>query len=73
MTLNLVRADDSVAWGEELEGTVEDVFALHRNSYAGMARYAAFLWSGDIQSTWETLKTHVSVGINAALDFGGVE
>lgn len=43
------------------------VYALHRNGYAGMARYAAFLWSGDVQSTWETLKTHVSVGINAGL------
>ena len=43
------------------------VFALHRNGYAGMQRYAAFLWSGDVQSTWETLKVHVSVGINAGL------
>ena len=43
------------------------VYALHRNGYAGMQRYAAFLWSGDVQSTWETLKTHVPVGINAGL------
>ena len=26
-------------------------FALHRNGYAGMQRYAAFLWSGDVYST----------------------
>jgi alpha-glucosidase/alpha-D-xyloside xylohydrolase len=45
----------------------ERVFALHRNGYPGMARYASFLWSGDVQSTWETLKTHVPVGINAGL------
>jgi eukaryotic-like serine/threonine-protein kinase len=32
VTLNLVRPDDSVAWGEELEGTVDDVFALHRKA-----------------------------------------
>ena len=43
------------------------VYALHRNAYAGMQRIAAFLWSGDVQSTWETLKTHVPVGINAGL------
>jgi len=43
------------------------VYALHRNGYAGMQRFAAFLWSGDVQSTWETLKTHVPVGINAGL------
>ncbi len=45
----------------------ERVYALHRNGYAGMQRYASFLWSGDVQSTWETLKTHVPAGINAGL------
>jgi alpha-glucosidase (family GH31 glycosyl hydrolase) len=45
----------------------ERVFALHRNGHAGMQRYAAFLWSGDVYSTWETLKTHVPVAINTGL------
>jgi Glycosyl hydrolases family 31 TIM-barrel domain len=27
-------------------------YALHRNAYAGMQRYASFLWSGDVYSTW---------------------
>ena len=45
----------------------ERPFALHRNGYAGMQRYAAFLWSGDVYSTWETLKTHVPVAINTGL------
>jgi alpha-glucosidase (family GH31 glycosyl hydrolase) len=43
------------------------VFALHRNGHAGMQRYAAFLWSGDVYSTWETLKTHVPIAINTGL------
>ena len=42
-------------------------FALHRNGYAGMQRYGAFLWSGDVYSTWETLKTHVPVAVNTGL------
>jgi len=42
-------------------------FALHRNGYVGMQRYGAFLWSGDVYSTWETLKTHVPVAINTGL------
>ncbi len=42
-------------------------FALHRNGCAGMQRYGAFLWSGDVYSTWETLRTHVPVAINAGL------
>ncbi|HKD07747.1 MAG TPA: TIM-barrel domain-containing protein [Bryobacteraceae bacterium] len=53
--------------GQQLYRPDERVFALHRNCYAGMQRYGAFLWSGDVQSTWETLKTHVPVGINAGL------
>jgi alpha-glucosidase (family GH31 glycosyl hydrolase) len=45
----------------------ERVYALHRNGYAGMQRFASFLWSGDVQSTWETLKTHVPVAVNTGL------
>jgi alpha-glucosidase (family GH31 glycosyl hydrolase) len=42
-------------------------FVLHRNGQAGMQRYASFLWSGDVYSTWETLKTHVPIAINTGL------
>jgi len=45
----------------------ERPFALHRNGQAGMQRYIAFLWSGDVYSTWETLKTHVPIAINTGL------
>ena len=53
--------------GQQLDRPNQRVYALHRNAYAGMQRYAAFLWSGDVQSSWETLKTHVPVGINTGL------
>ena len=45
----------------------ERPYALHRNGYAGMARFGAFLWSGDVYSTWETLKTHVPVAVNTGV------
>jgi alpha-glucosidase/alpha-D-xyloside xylohydrolase len=45
----------------------ERPYALHRNGYAGMQRYAAFLWSGDVYTTWETLRTHVPVAVNTGL------
>ncbi len=45
----------------------ERPYVLHRNGQAGMQRYGAFLWSGDVYSTWETLKTHVPVAINIGL------
>ncbi len=45
----------------------ERPFALHRNASPGVQRYGGFVWSGDVASRWETLKTHVAVGINTAL------
>ncbi len=53
--------------GSQLWRPNERPYALHRNGYAGMARYGAFLWSGDVYSTWETLKTHVPVAVNTGL------
>ncbi len=41
-------------------------FALHRNGYAGLQRYA-WLWSGDIDSTWHALAAQVANGINLGL------
>ena len=37
VTLNLVRPDDSVAWGKEYAGTVDDPFALHRQAAEGLS------------------------------------
>jgi alpha-glucosidase/alpha-D-xyloside xylohydrolase len=43
------------------------VYALHRNGSPGMQRFASFLWSGDVRSRWETLKTHVPIAVNTGL------
>jgi alpha-glucosidase/alpha-D-xyloside xylohydrolase len=51
----------------QLDRPNERPYALHRNGHAGMQRFASFLWSGDVYSTWETLRTHVPVAINTAL------
>lgn len=53
--------------GEQLYRPNRRAFALHRNGYVGMQRYGAFLWSGDVYSTWETLKTHIPVAVNTGL------
>jgi alpha-glucosidase (family GH31 glycosyl hydrolase) len=42
-------------------------YALHRNGFAGMQRFGAYLWSGDVYSTCETLKTHVPIAVNSGL------
>ncbi len=53
--------------GPQLWRPNERPFALHRNGAPGMQRYGAFLWSGDVYSAWETLRTHVPVAINTSL------
>jgi alpha-glucosidase (family GH31 glycosyl hydrolase) len=53
--------------GPQIDRPNERAYALHRNGYAGMQRYASFLWSGDVRSTWETLKTHIPIALNTAL------
>jgi alpha-glucosidase (family GH31 glycosyl hydrolase) len=53
--------------GPQLDRPEERPFALHRNGCAGMQRFGAFLWSGDVYSTWETLKSHVPIAINTCL------
>ena len=51
----------------QLDRPNERPFALHRNGAAGMARYASFLWTGDVSSLWVTLKNQVPIGINSGL------
>ena len=53
--------------GSQLYRPNQRAYALHRNGYPGMSRYGAFLWSGDVYSTWDTLKAHVPVAVNTAL------
>ena len=53
--------------GPQLDRPDERPYALHRNGYAGMQRFASFLWSGDVFSKWETLKTQVPIAINTSL------
>ena len=53
--------------GPQIDRPNQRPYALHRNGYAGMQRYASFLWSGDVYSTWETLRTHIAVAINTGL------
>jgi alpha-glucosidase/alpha-D-xyloside xylohydrolase len=53
--------------GPQVDRPAERPYALHRNGYAGMQHYGAFLWSGDIYSTWATLAAHVPVAINTSL------
>ena len=52
-----LRRDYSSAQGRR-------VFSLTRSSFAGQQRNGAALWSGDISSTWDSLRRQVSAALN---------
>ncbi len=41
-------------------------YALQRNGYAGLQQYG-FLWSGDVNSEWQTLRTQIAAGLNTGM------
>lgn len=41
-------------------------FSIQRNGYAGLQQYG-FLWSGDTNSQWDTLRTQIASGLNTGL------
>jgi len=53
--------------GESRDRPHQRPFMLSRSGYAGMQRYGASCWSGDIPSTFETLKAQVPAGVNVGL------
>jgi alpha-D-xyloside xylohydrolase len=52
--------------GMRAEGE-EEILTLCRSAWAGSQRYAAALWSGDIQSSFEALQAQVRAGLNIGL------
>ncbi len=43
------------------------VFILSRSAYAGIQRNATAVWSGDVNSDWETFKRQIPAGLNLML------
>ena len=52
--------------GMKSEGEEEIVF-LCRSAWAGSQRFGAAVWSGDVYSTFESLRAQVKAGLNMAL------
>ena len=49
--------------GEKKDGN-QDVLSLVRCGWVGSQKYGALLWSGDVQSTFESLQDQVAAGLN---------
>ncbi|MBP3323706.1 MAG: glycoside hydrolase family 31 protein [Clostridia bacterium] len=45
----------------------DDVISLVRCAWAGSQKYGALAWSGDVQSTFNTLKRQIKAGLNMGL------
>ena len=43
------------------------VFILTRSGFAGQQRYASNVWSGDVQSTWTSLRAQIPAGLNYSM------
>jgi len=52
--------------GMEREGQ-KNILNLIRCAWAGSQRYGALLWSGDVHSTFESLRRQMSAGLNAGI------
>jgi alpha-glucosidase (family GH31 glycosyl hydrolase) len=42
-------------------------WTLNRNGVIGMARWGAWMWSGDTQSSWNTLRDQIWIGLNTGM------
>ncbi len=57
----------SRAFYEPLKALGAEPVNLLRAGWAGSQRYANVLWSGDVPSTWESLRDQVQAGLNIGL------
>ncbi|KAI1437150.1 glycosyl hydrolases family 31-domain-containing protein [Xylaria sp. CBS 124048] len=68
MVGNIYPVQYSRAFYEGMKAAGQDrVVNLVRCCWAGSQKYGALLWSGDIASTWPSLRAQLSAGLNAGL------
>lgn len=53
--------------GQRATNTDKRVFLLTRSGFAGLQKYGAVTWSGDIGTCWEDYKAQISAGLNHSM------
>ncbi len=53
--------------GQRAAAPNQRVFILTRSAFAGQQRYASAVWSGDISSTWPTMRAQITAGLGYCL------
>lgn len=56
-----------IYYGQRSVDSNKRVFLLTRSGFAGSQHYAATIWSGDIASRWEDMKSQISAGLNFSM------
>jgi len=65
---NLYPREHARAFYEGMSGRGEqEILLLCRSAWAGSQRYGAAVWSGDIPTTFESLRNQVRAGLNMAM------
>jgi alpha-D-xyloside xylohydrolase len=57
----------AVYQGQRSASDQKRVFILSRSGYAGLQRNSASVWSGDVNSNWETFRRQIPAGLNFSL------
>lgn len=52
---------------QRAETSDKRVFILTRSGFAGQQRYGANVWSGDVASSWESLRNQIPAGLNFSI------
>ncbi|HXT10796.1 MAG TPA: TIM-barrel domain-containing protein [Candidatus Angelobacter sp.] len=58
---------EAVYEGQREAAPNQRVFILTRSAFAGQQRYAGAVWSGDISSTWPTMRAQITAGLGYSL------
>ena len=59
-----LMAVGGVAEHQRAASSDKRVFILTRSAFAGQQRYGANTWSGDVNSSWQTLRNQIPAGLN---------
>src|SRR5215472_13199445 len=58
---------EAVYEGQRAASDQKRVFILSRSGYAGVQRNAVALWSGDVDSNWESFRRQIPAGLNLSV------
>ena len=56
-----------VATNQRATSSDKRVFILTRSAFAGQQRYGANTWSGDVNSSWQSLRNQIPAGLNFSM------